>query len=160
MLTRWNPWLDLLDAQRETQDLLRRAFGTWSAPQVATSWAPAMDVFSREGDLVVRADLPGIDPEKDVDITVQDGVLTISGERRSETKTNGDDWYRVESSYGSFRRGVPVPEGVKPEDITASYKDGILEVVVPKAMELAAPKRIPITAGEPRKALTTKGSRK
>src|ERR671936_2580370 len=105
MLTRWNPWLDLLDAQRETQDLLRRAFGTWSAPHVR-SRTPAVDVFSRNGDLVVRAELPGIDPEKDVDLSVEDGVLTIKGERRHEEKTEEENYYRFESSYGSFQRSV------------------------------------------------------
>jgi HSP20 family protein len=160
MLARWNPWQDLFDIEREMSQLMR-GFGT-SAPSAVRNgnWAPAVDVFSRHGDLVVRAELPGIDPERDIDISVQDNVLSLRGERRHEERSNGDNFYRVETSYGSFQRHIPLPEGVSADDIQASYKDGILEVVVPKAAELSAPKKIPISVGSGRKALTTKGSRK
>src|SRR5438128_424954 len=117
MLTRWNPWQDLFDLRREMSDLTRRTFGTgWYAPwplgaEGAATWSPAIDVFTRDGDLVVRAELPGIDPEKDVDITVDKGVLTIRGERRHEARENGKDVVRVESVYGAFQRSVVLPEG-------------------------------------------------
>ena len=156
-LARWNPWQDLFDMQREMSDLLRRSVaGTGtpgSATRSVTAWAPAVDVFSREGDLVVRAELPGIDPEKDVDISLQEGVLTIRGERRHEERTNGDNYYRVESSFGSFQRNILLPEGVKADEINATYENGILEVVVPKAAELTAAKKIPISLGAQRNAL-------
>jgi HSP20 family protein len=165
MLARWNPWQDLFDMQRETSNLLRRAFSGVlpSVGSVADGdvWAPAMDVLTRDGDLVIRAELPGIDPEKDVDISVHKDVLTIKGERRHEEKTEGKDgFYRFESHYGSFRRSVVLPEGARPDDIRATYEDGILEVVVPRGGELSVPKRIPIGTGRKQRALTTRGSKK
>jgi HSP20 family protein len=158
----WRPWQDLFDLQHEMSDLLQQSFGAWNGPSsgAPSFWSPPLDVFSRDGDLVVRAELPGIDPEKDVDITVQNGYLTMSGERRQENTSNGDSFYRTETYRGSFRRHVALPEGVQADDIKASYQDGILQVVVPKAAELSAPKRIPISTGTRRKALTAKGTRK
>ena len=162
MLTRWNPWRDLFTLEREMSDLSNRFFGSgWFTPLVrgtnGNTWAPAVDVFSRDDNLVIRAELPGIDPEKDVDITMQDGVLYIRGERRHEERTERDNYYRFESHYGSFQRAVPLPEGVKEEEIQASYQNGILEVVVPKAGELSSAKKIPISVGSDRQALTTEG---
>lgn len=159
MLTRWNPWGDLFDLQHEMQEFLRQSPGTWRNPTTG-AWFPAIDVFPRGGDLVVRAELPGIDPDKDVSITVQDGYLVLAGERQAERESNGESYYRAESSYGSFRRTVALPDGVDADDVKASYKDGILEVVVPRAVELEAPKRIPITTGEHRKALEAEGQKK
>jgi HSP20 family protein len=161
MLTRWNPWRDLFTLEKEMSDLTSRVFGSGRFTPVrganGHTWTPAVDVFSRDGNLVVRAELPGIDPDKDVDITMQDGVLYIRGERRHEERTERDNYYRFESSYGSFQRAVPLPEGVKEDEIQASYQDGILEVVVPKAGELTSAKKIPISTGTDPQALTTEG---
>ncbi len=162
MLTRWNPWRDIFTLEQEMSDLTNRFFGSgWFTPLVrgtnGHTWTPAVDVFSRDGNLVIRAELPGIDPEKDVDITMQDGVLYIRGERRHEERTERDNYYRYESSYGSFQRAVPLPEDVKEDEIQASYQNGILEVVVPKAGELTSAKKIPISTGTDRQALTTEG---
>ena len=163
MLTRWNPWRELFTLEKEMSDLTSRVFESgWFTPAKGTNghtWTPAVDVFSRDGNLVVRAELPGIDPDKDVDITMQDGVLYIRGERRHEERTERDDYCRFESSYGSFQRAVPLPEGVKEDEIQASYQDGILEVVVPKAGELTSAKKIPISTGTDHQALTTEGHR-
>jgi HSP20 family protein len=165
MLARWNPWKELFDVEREMRDMSRRVFGSgWFGPVAVTGgttmWTPAVDVFSRNGDLVVRAELPGIDPEKDVDLSVEDGVLTIKGERRHEEKTEEENYYRFESSYGSFQRSVPLPQGVNPDEIAASYESGILEVVVPKAGELGAARKIPVTSGTSKKELVTEGEKK
>ncbi|HEX8098955.1 MAG TPA: Hsp20/alpha crystallin family protein [Actinomycetota bacterium] len=161
MLTRWNPWRELSTIESEMNDLSRRFFGNWFTPLTrggnGHTWTPAVDVFSRDGNLVVRAEVPGVDPEKDIDITVEGGVLYIKGERRYEDRTERENYYRFESSYGSFQRAVPLPEGVKEEDIQASYHNGILEVVVPKAGELTSAKKIPISTGTERQALTTEG---
>lgn len=162
MLARSNPWRDLFTLEKEMSDLTSRAFGSgWFTPVArgtnGGAWTPVVDVFSRDGNLVVRAELPGIDPEKDVDITIQDGVLYIRGERRHEDRTERDNYYRFESSYGSFQRAVALPQRVKDEDIQASYQNGILEVVVPKAAELSSGKKIPISVGTDRQALSTEG---
>jgi HSP20 family protein len=155
----------MLSAQRDLQRVASRLLGD-SFSQSGTSgtlsgaFAPPVEVFTREGDLVVRAELPGIDPEQDVNVSLTENVLTISGERRQERREEEGSLIRQETSYGSFERQFVVPEHVKAEDIQASYKDGILEVVVPKAAAAPESTRIPIKAGEGRrKALTTEGSK-
>jgi HSP20 family protein len=100
----------------------------------------------QEGDaLVVRAEMPGIDPDKDVQITVADHVLQVRAERRQETKTEDKKGYRSEFRYGSFSRTVPLPAGATEGDVKATYADGILEVRVPVDGAAAEAKRIPIT---------------
>lgn len=97
--------------------------------------------------LVVRAELPGIDPEKDAAITVSDGALTIKAERQEKKEQKEKDSYRSEFRYGSFFRRVPLPDGVKESDVTASYKDGVLEVraPIPEQVPATSTSRIPIT---------------
>jgi HSP20 family protein len=82
-------------------------------------------------DLVIRAELPGVDPEHDIDVTIEDDVLTVSAERRKEEKTETDGRYRSEFRYGSFSRSIRLPRETSPDSITATYRDGILEVTVP-----------------------------
>jgi HSP20 family protein len=162
---RVSPWQDLFDAQNEMDSLMRRFFGH-SFPSVSSSfgsagtWAPPVDVFSRGDDLVVRAELPGIDPEKDVDIRLQDNYLRIRGERRMEERSEGDGTYRLETRYGAFERAILLPEGVKHGDISATYENGILEVTVPKAARLEGARRIPVQVNGGRKALTARGRKK
>ncbi|MFD1211683.1 Hsp20/alpha crystallin family protein [Arthrobacter sp. GCM10027362] len=99
--------------------------------------------------LTVRAELPGIDPEKDVDVSVSEGQLHIRAERREKTEQKDKGSYRSEFRYGSFFRSVPLPKGVKDEDIKATYKDGVLEVTapVPQAAVETSPQKIQITRG-------------
>ena len=106
-----------------------------------------VDVFSRGNDLVVRAELPGIDPQKDVEVSVQNGMLTIRGERRQEQVQEGEQWYRMERSYGSFERSIALPESVNETDIEAKYDNGILEVIVPRAAEISSVKKVPVQVG-------------
>jgi HSP20 family protein len=97
---------------------------------------------------VIRAELPGIDPEKDVEVTVADGILRISAERRVEEETQDKGYTRHEIRYGSLTRGLPLPEGATESDITATYKDGILEVRIPVAEAApATPTKISIGKG-------------
>ena len=159
-LTRWAPFQGLFDLQRDMDLLMRPFLGTDESGSGtrARAWVPVMDVFHRDGDLVIRAELPGIDPEKDVEISFHDGLLTLRGERRREERLNGNGGgYRFESRYGTFERSVVLPTGVTDEAISASYQNGILEVVVQGVQELARAKRIPVHAGESRKAITTEG---
>lgn len=90
-----------------------------------------VDEFKEGQDLVIRAELPGIDPDQDVELTVSDGMLHIQAERREEEKKDEKGYRRRELRYGSFSRTLPLPPGVKESDVTASYKDGILEVRIP-----------------------------
>jgi HSP20 family protein len=111
-------------------------------------WLEAEDVirveeFREDGTLVVRADLPGIDPDSDVELTVSEGMLHIDAERRAEEKREDQGYLRRELRYGSLSRTLPLPEGVTESDITATYKAGILEIRVPEPRQQPA-KKIPI----------------
>ena len=90
-----------------------------------------VDEFQEDGMHVIKAELPGIDPEHDVEVTVDNGVLHIAAEHRQEEKVDGKDYFRRELRYGSFRRDLPLPEGVTDADVKATYKDGMLEIRVP-----------------------------
>jgi HSP20 family protein len=105
-----------------------------------------LEEFADDGDLVVRAELPGVDPDKDIEITVEGGLLTISGERRSQVKSEQKARHFSEMQYGSFSRTIPLPEGVSEKDVTATYREGILEVRLTLAQPAPATPaaRIPI----------------
>ncbi len=109
----------------------------------ATEWAPSMDVLQNDGDLVVRAELPGVKLE-DVDIAVQDRVLTISGERKEEQERERGGYYVKERRHGSFRRSMTLPEGVEEDKIRARFQDGVLEVTLENAAAVREPKHIQI----------------
>jgi HSP20 family protein len=96
----------------------------------STAWSPKIDVFERDNRLVTRVDLPGMKKE-DVSVEVADGHLALSGERKHEKDEQRDNFYRIEREYGSFYRAVPLPQGVKLEDVKATFSDGVLEVSVP-----------------------------
>ena len=115
-------------------------------------FVPTMDVFEREDDLVVKVEIPGIDPEKDVTIVVQDGSLIVRGERRQEKEIDEEAYHRMEVSYGTFERSILIPQGVDENRITASYVDGVLEVILPNGAtkEVEEPveaRTIPVTTG-------------
>jgi HSP20 family molecular chaperone IbpA len=133
-------WDEFMVLQRRMDDLFRtylgpRARATFPAlPEgFRRPFVPVCDVFGREGDLIVHLEVPGIDPEKDVTIQVEDDVLVIRGERSTKQEVEEKDYYRMESSYGSFERRLPIPEGVNEDDIVATYADGVLEIVLPGA---------------------------
>ncbi len=106
-----------------------------------------VEEFMDDDDLVVRADLPGVDPDHDIEITVQDGTLRIQGQRREERKTEEKNIRRSEVRYGSFTRTLPLLSGTSENDINATYKDGVLEVRLPIDQTKAAASRIPIKRG-------------
>jgi HSP20 family protein len=108
-----------------------------------TEWAPAVDVITKDGDIVVRAELPGIKQE-DVDVTFHNRVLTISGVRKAEEEKEGSGYYVRERRYGSFRRSLALPEGTDESKIHARYENGVLEVTVEGAAAVQEPKRIQI----------------
>jgi HSP20 family protein len=110
-------------------------------------WVPATDLIESETHYVLRADLPGVF-EEDINVELDDDVLTISGERHAEQKDRQDGYYRVERMSGSFRRSLRLPEGVDAEAITASFDRGVLEVSVPKP-EQPKPRKVQITVGSP-----------
>jgi HSP20 family protein len=113
------------------------------------TWLPALEVFERDHQLLVRVDLPGLKKEE-VTITVTDEGLAIEGERKLETAKAENEWYRTERTYGRFIRVVPLPEGIKAEEVTATFANGVLEVKVPLPIEAAkVPQRkVEIGTGE------------
>ena len=116
-------------------------------------WAPKIEVHKNNGDMTIRAELPGMKRE-DIKVEVADGALTLSGERKEETEEKKEDFYRSEFNYGSFFRRIPLPEGTRPENATAKFDNGVLEVMVtlpvaePKAgrVEIQAPAEPPKVA--------------
>ena len=104
----------------------------WPAARLENSgiWSPKVDVLEKDNRLITRVDLPGVKKE-DVTVEVKDGQLTLSGERKSETEEKNKNMYRCEREYGMFCRAVPLPPGVKPEDVKATFANGVLEVSVP-----------------------------
>jgi HSP20 family protein len=107
-------------------------------------WIPPIDLVEAEDHFVLKADLPGL-AEGDVNIEVQDGTLTISGERKAEHEQRERGWYRIERSFGSFNRSLTLPDGVDPDRIEAAFNDGVLEVRIPKPEE-RKPRRISISS--------------
>ncbi len=145
-LVRWTPFRELLDMPRE----MRRAFGRpfpLLEPGLDVTQYPPMDVYSRGSDMIVRIELPGIEVD-DLDISLSERMLNISGERRSDKEIKEDDYYRRERSYGRFERSLPVPEKVTEKDIDATYADGVLEVKVEGAIEEVPTKKIEIKTGK------------
>ncbi|HEX2258117.1 MAG TPA: Hsp20/alpha crystallin family protein [Actinomycetota bacterium] len=152
-LVKWEPFgsalfPELAGLERRINHLTRRMLGEgWQEEGAGGQLFTPVDVFTRGNDLVVRAEMPGIDPQKDVDVSVHKGMLTIRGERRQEDVQEGEQYYRMERSYGSFERTIALPESVNEADIQATYENGILEVIVPKAAEISSAKKVPVQVG-------------
>lgn len=137
-------WEPILSLEHEMQSMFDRVFGRRGETFLLR---PDVDVFREEGRIVVKVEMPGIDPEKDVEVTFHDGMLILKGEKTREKEVEEDRYYLLERGYGMFERRIPLPEDVDPEVITASYERGVLTVTVPtRGVETAPPvKRIPVT---------------
>ena len=121
-----------------------------------TPWAPSVDIYETENELVVKADLPDVNPQN-LDIRVENNILTIRGERKFETKVNEENYLRIERAYGSFSRSFSLANTVNAEAINADYRHGVLTLNIPKREE-AKPKQIKVNVGTPATAATA-GSR-
>lgn len=106
-------------------------------------WTPAVDIFENEHEVILKADLPDV-AEKDIEVKLENGTLTLKGERKFEAKEKGEGYQRLERSYGAFVRYFTVPETLDPEKVKAVYKNGVLTVTLPKK-EVAKPRSIPVT---------------
>jgi HSP20 family protein len=142
-LTRWDPYNTYSTIQDEMTRLFEDNFGrTRRSPSAITAWAPAVDIFETEHELVLKADLPDLD-EKDIDVRVENNMITLSGERKFEKELKEENYLRVERSYGSFSRSFSLPNTVKMDAVQAEYKNGVLTVRLPKREE-SKPKQIKI----------------
>jgi|SRR4029453_3679058 HSP20 family protein len=146
-LVRWDPIRELDSLQGDMNRLFDRFFegGRTANGSTARRWIPAMDLVETEDHLVLRGDLPGM-TEDDVDIEIKDNVLTVSGERKSESEDRREGYHRVERSFGSFSRSLTLPQGIDPERVDAKFENGVLEVQIPKPAE-AKPTRVQIGKG-------------
>ena len=151
-LVRWDPARELDTLQGDVNRLFDSFFGRRDVAQssVGRRWVPAMDLAETEDQLVLRADLPGLE-RGDIEIEVKDGVLTVSGERKAEHEAEHEGYHRVERSFGRFSRSLGLPRGVDPSAVSASFERGVLEVRLPKPEERKAT-RIEIGGGEGEKA--------
>jgi len=147
------PFRGFYDMQSEMNRMFDEVFGSLSRAggrqqgEAPSQWAPALDVLQEDGDIVVRAELPGV-KQDDVDITFHNGVLTISGVRQAEEQKEGAGYYVRERRYGSFRRSMSLPQGTDESSISARFQDGVLEVRVAGAAAVQEPRRIQIEGSE------------
>jgi HSP20 family protein len=143
-VSRWDPFRDLSVLQERMNRLFEDAGRGYRGDEAAatTTWSPAVDIFETENEIMVRAELPGIE-RKDIVLNLDNNVLTLKGERKFEKETRQENYHRIERSYGAFSRAFSIPAIVEEEKIRAEYKDGILTIALPKK-EQVKPKQIKI----------------
>jgi HSP20 family protein len=141
-LTRWEPFRGATTLQDQVNRLFNDVFERQGGESSLTAWAPAVDIYETEYELVVKADLPEVDP-KDLDIRVENNILTIRGERKFEKKVEEENYLRVERAYGSFARTFTLANTVNSDAIKADYQNGVLTLTIPKKEE-AKPKQIKV----------------
>jgi len=147
-ITRWDPFRELEDMSTR----LNRFFGQAASrrlgddgSEMLADWAPAIDVQETDGEYLISADLPAVKKE-DVKVSVQDGILAVEGERRQEREEKGKKFHRIERSYGKFVRRLTLPTDVDQEKLAAEFKDGVLQVHLPKSVT-AKPRSIDVAVG-------------
>jgi HSP20 family protein len=145
-INRWEqPFRGATTLQEQINRVFENVVGRAGEESNLTPWAPTVDIFETENELVVKADLPDVNPQH-LDIRVENNILTIRGERKFETKGNGDNYLRVERAYGPFSRSFSLANSVKSEAIKADYQNGVLTLSIPKREE-AKPKQIKVNVG-------------
>jgi HSP20 family protein len=144
-LMRWNPTRDLLSIRDDMNRLFNEFFGRTEGQEgswASGAWAPPVDIHETDDALILKAELPGFSKD-DVNVELKDNSLTLKGQRQDEKEVKEEQYHRRERTYGSFQRTFMLPATVDSEKVTASYKDGVLELRLPKR-EAAKPKRITI----------------
>lgn len=141
---RWDPFRDMNVLQERMNRLFEDVNRGWRSdePASTTTWSSAVDIFETESEIVVKAELPGVD-KNSISLNLERNVLTLRGERRFEKETKEENYHRIERSYGSFSRSFSIPATVEEDKIRAEYKDGVLKISLPKR-EQVKPKQIPI----------------
>ena len=140
-LIKWDPFREL--------HMFPGRFGTflgkdWEKSMSTTEWNPSVDIFENDNEVVIKAELPGMDA-KDIEVKLENNVLVLKGERRFEKEAKEENYHRIEREYGSFSRAFSLPAAVDGDKVTAEYKDGVLKVMLPKKEEIK-PKPIKIAA--------------
>jgi len=157
-IVRWEPLREFTTLQNEMNRLFGSVFDAPAPGNGSTlrRWMPAMDLLETDSHFVLRADLPGMS-EEDVNIEVEERVLTVSGERKAEHTERKDSYQRIERAFGSFSRSLTLPDGVDPEAVSASFDRGVLEVQIPKP-EQRKPRKISIGVGDSPKTIDTESA--
>lgn len=141
----WDPFNEMGDIQQRINRLFDETFERFPVARseaLERTWSPAVDIYEDKENVIVKAELPGVNKD-DVSIEVRDGVLTLTGERKHEQETKKENFHRIERTYGKFSRSFALPESVKVDRVKANYKDGVLEIIMPKE-EKAKTRAIPI----------------
>jgi HSP20 family protein len=136
-IIRWDSFRDMNVLREKMNRLFEDAFtGRGEEKEITTStWAPAVDIFENENEVVLTAEIPGID-EKDIEIKIEDSTLTLKGERKFEKETKEENYHRIERSYGSFYRAFTLPQSVDTDKVQAEHENGVLKITLPKRQEL------------------------
>lgn len=159
VITRWDPFREFSTLQDRMNRLFRDSYGPEGREEslTSTTFAPPVDVYEDEHNVTLKIEVPGID-EKDIDVRIENNVLTVHGERKFEKEEKEENFRRVERQYGSFTRTFTLPNTVDSEKVSANYEKGILKLTLPKKAE-AKPKQIKVNVGS-EKTLEAKGPSK
>src|SRR4029077_12251990 len=159
VITRWDPFREFTTVQDRLNRLFRESYGPEGREEslVTSSFAPPVDVYEDQHNVTLKLEVPGID-EKDIDVRIENNVLTVHGERKIEKEEKEENFRRVERQYGTFTRTFTLPTTVDAEKVAANYVKGILKIVLPKKAE-AKPKQIKVNVGG-EKTLEAKGPSK
>jgi HSP20 family protein len=141
-MIRWNRFRNTSNLQEQVNRLFESSFPARGEASTLTTWAPVVDIYETEDELVIKADLPDVN-EQELDVRVENNMLTIGGERKFEDKVKEENYLRIERSYGSFSRSFSLPTTVNTEAIKAEYKNGVLTIELPKRAE-SKPKQVKI----------------
>lgn len=143
-LARWNPFAEMVDLQREMDQVFGEFFGRTPFTMAATDglWSPLVDIHETKEGFQVMVELPGVKQE-DIQVSIEGDTLTLKGERKRETEVKEDQYHRIERSYGRFERSILLPSVVDASRVKAAYRDGVLEIQLPKKEE-AKPKEIKV----------------
>src|SRR5438876_7206139 len=150
MLTRWDPFREFVTLQDRMNRLFREPFAPEGREEslTTTTFAPPVDVYEDDHNVVLTIEVPGID-EKDIDVRIENNTLTVHGERKLEKEEKEENYRRVERQYGSFTRSFTLPSTVDPEQVSANYEKGVLKIKLAKKAE-AKPKQIKVNVGSER----------
>ena len=130
-LVKWDPFREFTAFNDRLGNFLGR---NWDTPLSTTAWNPSVDIFDNDNEVVFKAELPGLNA-KDIEIKLENNILTLKGERKFEKETKEENYHRIEREYGTFSRSFALPAPVNVEKVTAEYKDGVLKVTLPKKEE-------------------------
>jgi len=149
-IIRWDPYRDVVTLRERMNRLFDDAFSSREQGDLtAGTWSPSVDIHEKDKELVLTAEIPGV-KEEDVDVEIEDNVLTLRGKKEFEKETKEEDYHRIERSYGSFYRSFTLPTNVDRDKIEANFDDGLLRITMPKKPELK-PKKVNVLKGKNKK---------